>query len=178
MNILVISGSPRKNGNTEIMAEAFAQGARESGNTVTVEKLSSLTVAPCLDCEYCFSHGGACIQHDGMQEILEAVDKADILVFASPVYWFNVTAQLKAVIDRLYARIQTGFHPTGAALLLDSASPDVYDGAAAAYRSMLSYLHWKNMGIVTVSGMNAKGSMQHAPELQKVKEFGKSLKGN
>ncbi|MEF9971816.1 MAG: NAD(P)H-dependent oxidoreductase, partial [Oscillospiraceae bacterium] len=62
MNILVISGSPRVHGNTEIMADAFAETALEQGNEATVKKMSSLTVAPCTACEYCFSHDGVCIQ--------------------------------------------------------------------------------------------------------------------
>lgn len=175
MNILVVSGSPRKGGNTEIMSEAFAKGARESGNTVTVKKLSELTVAPCRDCEYCFSHDGVCSQHDGMTEILEAVDKADMLVFASPVYWSNVSAQIKAVTDRLYARAKKGFHPTCAALLLDSGSPGVYDGAIAAYKGTLAYLKWKDKGIITISGMETKGAMNSSSELQKVVDFGRSI---
>lgn len=175
MNILVISGSPRKGGNTEIMAEAFAQGAREGGNAVTVKKLSELSVAPCIDCEYCFSHDGICSQHDGMSEILEALDRADMVVFASPVYWFNVTAQLKAVVDRFYARAGKGFHPTCAALLLDSGSPGVYEGAIAAYRGTLAYLKWEDKGIITISGMASKGAMQNSPELRKVTDFGRSI---
>lgn len=176
MKILVVSGSPRENGNTEIMVESFAKGARESGNTVMVKKLSSLKVAPCLDCEYCFSHDGVCSQHDDMSEILEAVDQADMMVFASPIYWSNVSAQLKAVIDRLYARAKKGFHPTCSALLLDSGSPGVYDGTIAAYRDMIGFLKWKDRGVFTVSGMETKGAMKDSPELQKVYDFGKSLK--
>lgn len=176
MNILVISGSPRKNGNTEIMAETFANGAQESGNSVTVKKMSSLTVAPCQDCEYCFSHDGVCAQHDGMSEILEAVDKADMLVFASPIYWFNVSAQIKAVTDRLFAREKKGFHPKCAALLLDSGSPGVYGGAIAAYKGMLEYLHWEDKGVITISGMDTKDAMKNSPELRKVHDFGKNLK--
>jgi multimeric flavodoxin WrbA len=175
MNILVISGSPRKNGNTEIMVEAFVKGARASGNTVTVKKMSELTVAPCKDCEYCFSHDGICTQHDGMTEILAAVDRADMMVFASPIYWFNVSAQLKAVIDRLYARAKKGFNPTCAGLLLDSGSPNVYEGAIAAYKGMLHFLHWRDRGIITISGMESKGLMSRSPDLQKVEDFGRSL---
>lgn len=176
MNILVISGSPRKGGNTEIMAEAFAKGARESGNSVQIKKMSELKVAPCIDCEYCFSHDGVCSQHDDMAGILEALDKADMVVFASPIYWFDVTAQTKAVIDRFYARAKKGFHPTCAALLLDSGSPDVYSGAIAAYKGMLAYLKWENKGIITISGMASKGSMNSSPKLQSVVDFGRSIK--
>ena len=107
MNILVITGSPRKGGNTDIMAEAFAQGARESGNQVTVKNAGAMNIAPCQACEYCFAHDGACMQQDDMTEILAEVDKSDMLVFASPVCWFGMSAQIKLVIDRLYARAVT-----------------------------------------------------------------------
>ena len=64
MNILVVTGSPRKGGNTEILADAFAQAAKESGHEVAVRKLSRLKVGPCLACEYCFTHGGVCVQDE------------------------------------------------------------------------------------------------------------------
>lgn len=133
-------------------------------------------MAPCLDCEYCFSHNGVCSQHDGMAEILEALDKADMVVFASPIYWFGVTAQMKSVIDRFYARAKIGFHPTCAALLLDSGSPDVYNGAIASYKGTLAYLNWEDKGIITISGMESKGAMNSSPKLQSVVDFGKSIK--
>ena len=103
MNILVVTGSPRKGGNTEILADAFAQAAKESGHEVAVRKLSRLKVGPCLACEYCFTHGGVCMQDDAMNEILQDVHKADMLVLASPIYWFDISAQMKCFIDRLYA---------------------------------------------------------------------------
>ncbi|MEG1107718.1 MAG: flavodoxin family protein [Oscillospiraceae bacterium] len=175
MNILVISGSPRVHGNTEIMADAFAETALEQGNEVTVKKMSSLTVAPCKACEYCFSHDGVCIQKDDMADILLAVDKADMLVFASPIYWFGMSAQIKAVIDRLYAFARRGFHPRYTCLLLNSGSPGVYDGAIAEYKATNSYLRWEDRGIVTISGMDKKGSMSASPELEKVRALARSL---
>lgn len=176
MYILVISGSPRKGGNTEIMADAFAEGARESGHTVAVKKMSGLKVAPCLACEYCFTHDGVCVQKDDMAEILAEADKADMLVFASPIYWFNLSAQTRCVIDRLYARAKKGFHSTKTALLLDSGSPGVYSGAIAAYKDTNDYLHWQDMGIITIPGMDRKGAMKTSPKLAEVRQFGKSLK--
>ena len=97
MNILVVTGSPRKGGNTEILADAFAQAAKESGHEVTVRKLSRLKVGPCLACEYCFTHDGVCVQNDDMNEILLDVHKADMLVLASPIYWFDISAQIKCL---------------------------------------------------------------------------------
>jgi multimeric flavodoxin WrbA len=143
MNILLINGSPRKRGNTEIMADAFLEGARGSGNTATMINLSETKVNPCNDCEYCFVHDGTCVQQDGMTQIYAALDKAGMVVFVSPIYYFCMTAQIEAVIDRLYARLKTGYHVTNSALLLDSNSPGVFTAAVAQYRDMLSFLNWK-----------------------------------
>ena len=104
MNILVLNGSPRKKGNTEIMADAFIKGALEQGHQVEKVNLGHMKIAPCLACEFCFTHNGVCVQKDDMAEILDKVDNADMIVFASPIYWFSISAQLKAAIDRLYAR--------------------------------------------------------------------------
>ncbi|MEG1583664.1 MAG: flavodoxin family protein, partial [Anaerovorax sp.] len=172
MNILVISGSPREGGNTEIMVDAFAKGAGENGNQVTIKKLSGLTVAPCRACEYCFSHDGVCIQKDDMAGIISAMNESDMIVFASPIYWFAVSAQTKAVIDRLYAAAKKGFHPHCTALLLDSGSPGVYDSAIAAYKAMSGYLKWEDKGIITISGMEKSGDMSHSEELSKVYALG------
>lgn len=176
MNILVISGSPRKGGNTEIMVQAFAQGAGESGHQVVVKEMSGLKVAPCLACEYCFTHDGVCVQKDDMAGILEEVDRADMLVFASPIYWFGMSAQVKAVIDRLYARAKKGFRATKTALLLDSGSPGVFGGAIAQYKDTNAYLKWEDMGIITISGMKAKGDMKNSPALEQARELGRNLK--
>lgn len=176
MNILVVSGSPRKGGNTEIMAEAFAKGARESGNEVTIKTLSTLKVGPCVACSYCFTSGGECSQKDDMKEILEALDKADMLVFASPIYWFDITGQLKCVIDRMYARGKVGFHHKYVGLLLNSGADGVYDAAIAQYKATNKYLNWEDRGIITVPGMTQKGSINNSEKLHEVFEFGKSLK--
>lgn len=176
MNILVISGSPRKSGNTEIMAETFSKGAMESGNKITIKKLSELKVEPCTACKYCFTSGGVCSQKDDMVEILEAVDEADMLVFASPIYWFNISGQLKCTFDRMYARGKVGFHHKYVALLLNSGAPGVYDAAIAQYKATNSYLKWEDKGIITIAGMKDKGSMNSSEKLQEVFEFGKSIK--
>lgn len=176
MNILVISGSPRKGGNTDIMAETFAESARSARNQVVIKNAGALTVSPCLACEYCFAHDGQCVQKDDMADILAEVDKADMIVFASPIYWFSMTAQIKAVIDRLYARAQKGFHAKSTALLLNAMSDGVFTAAIAQYKDTNGYLAWEDKGIITVSGMDDKGSMKDAPELAEVRKLGESLR--
>lgn len=175
MNILVVTGSPRKNGNTEIMADAFAEAVKKKGHEVTVKKLSSLKVNPCLDCKYCFTHDGVCVQKDDMNSILRDLDKADLLVIASPIYWFDISAQTKCFIDRMYAFGKKGFHINSIAMLLDSGADGVYDAAEAQIKAISSYLKWELKGIIKVPNMTEKGSISTSEGLQKVREFAQSL---
>lgn len=176
MDILILTGSPRRGCNTERMGQAFAEGAQAGGNTVTTIRLSEMRVAPCLACEYCFSHGGVCVQTDGMAEIFAAMDRAEMVVFASPIYYNGLSAQLAAVVDRLYARDDKGnYRPSRSALLLNSGSPGVYDGAIAQYKGFSNYLGWESAGIIAISGMSEKDSMSASPDLEKVKALGKSI---
>ncbi|MEE8716742.1 MAG: flavodoxin family protein [Coriobacteriales bacterium] len=175
MRILVLNGSPRANGNTEILSEAFRKGAEEAGNEVEVVNLRGKKIGGCLACKYCFSHGGQCVQQDDMQDILAKLDEADMLVLSSPIYWFDITAQLKAAIDRMYAKASVGFHLDKTALLLNSGADHVYDAAIAQYKAMTSYLKWEDKGIVTAPNMVEKGSARQSPALQQAYELGLSL---
>lgn len=175
MNILVVTGSPRKNGNTEIMADAFAAAAKESGHEVTVRKLSGLKVNPCLACHYCFTHDGVCIQQDDMNDILMDLDQAELLVLASPIYWFDVSAQTKCFIDRMYAFGKKGFHINSVAMLLNSGADRVFDAAEVQLKAISAYMKWNIRDIIKIPGMLEKGSMLGSDGLQRVREFAESL---
>ena len=168
MKIVVLSGSPRKGANTDTMVEAFAETAREGGNAVEVVRVASKKIAGCLGCQYCFAHEGVCVQKDDMAGVIESLKDADMVVFASPIYWFDITAQEKAAIDRLYAFGATGFPFTKTALLLDSHSEGVYDAAIAMYK-------WEDQGIITISGMTERDSMASSPKLEEVRELARKL---
>ena len=159
MKIVVVNGSPRAKGNTEMLAEAFLRGAREAGHEGSLINLREKKIAGCLGCQYCFSHDGVCAQKDGMEDILAELDRADMLVLASPIYWFDVTAQTKAVIDRL----------------LNSGSDGVYEAVLTMYRNICGYLNWQDQGIITAPNMSYKGAMQDAPALKAAYELGKGL---
>ena len=176
MKIVVLSASPREGGNTSIMVDAFKEGAEIAGNTVEVIDVASKNIAPCRACQYCFEHEGQCVQEDDMTAIRKTLKEADMLVLASPIYWFDVSAQLKPAIDRLYAFGGTGFNFSKVAMLLDSGSDGVYEAATAAFKGMCSYLKWENMGIITIPGMVNKGDMANNPKLDDVRKFGASLK--
>lgn len=104
MKILVLNGSPRPNGNTAAMVNAFIEGAGENGNDITVVPVCSRHIAGCLACEYCHTKGnGTCIQQDDMQEVYPVLDAAEMIVLASPVYYHSFTGQLQCAINRIYA---------------------------------------------------------------------------
>lgn len=101
--ILVVKGSPRKNGNTSALADAFVKGAKESGNVVTEVVLKDKTIGDCLGCGVCQGNGGICVQKDDMTDIYEEMKQADIIVLASPVYFYTWTSLMKRMIDRMFA---------------------------------------------------------------------------
>lgn len=103
-NVLILEGSPRKGGNSDILCDEFMRGAVESGNKVEKIRVADCKVAPCKACYHCRDNGGECIFKDDMQEILCKMIEADVIVLASPVYFYSISAQLKAVIDRTVAR--------------------------------------------------------------------------
>ena len=102
--VLILSGSPRKGGNSDILCDEFARGAQEAGHEVEKIHVAAKKVAPCSACYYCRDHGGECARKDDMTDILQKMIDADVIVLASPVYFYSIDAQLKAVIDRTVAR--------------------------------------------------------------------------
>lgn len=102
--VLILSGSPRKDGNSDILCDEFARGARESGNEVEKIRVAEKDIHCCIGCYYCRDHGGECTFKDDMAQILDKIIAADVIVLASPVYFYSIDAQLKAVIDRTVAR--------------------------------------------------------------------------
>lgn len=102
-NVLILSGSPRKNGNSDILCDEFMKGAAESGNLVEKIRVSEKNIACCKACYAC-KNSGICAIKDDMAEILQKMIEADVLVLASPVYFYSIDAQLKALIDRTVAR--------------------------------------------------------------------------
>lgn len=161
MNIVILNGSPRPRGNTAAMVAAYREGAEQAGHHVTVFDVCRMRIAGCLACEYCHNkEQRVCVQKDDMHEIYPALDAADMLVLASPVYYHGLSGQLKCAIDRIYA---PGYprRLRKAALLLSSGSTGVYDGALYTYQhSFLGWLHLEDMGVFVAAGDENK-----SPEL-------------
>ncbi|MCD8372276.1 MAG: flavodoxin family protein [Clostridia bacterium] len=102
--VLILSGSPRIGGNSDILCDEFMHGVKISGNLATKINVAQKKINYCNACYYCRNHGGECIFNDDMAEILSAMIAADVIVLASPVYFYSINAQLKTVIDRTLAR--------------------------------------------------------------------------
>ena len=149
MNILILQGSPRANGNTAWMADEYKKAAEAAGHKVTLVDVAHKKIAGCLACEYCHGKGnGACVQKDDMQELYPLLTEAEVLVIASPVYYFTMSAQIQAPIQRVY-NMNKPPKVQKMAMLLSSYSPGVYDGAIGEYHGIQSYWGVEDTGIVT-----------------------------
>ena len=111
--IVVITGSPRKNGNSFAMTDAFIKAAEAKGHTVTRFDAAMKKVGGCRACETCFSTGKACTFDDDFNIIAPAILEADAVVFTMPVYWYSIPAQIKGVIDRIFSLVVGGKDITG-----------------------------------------------------------------
>ncbi len=170
MKIVILNGSPRKV-NTTKMCEAFAEGAREAGHEVDILHVGKMKINGCMGCEYCHTKGeGKCIQKDDMEKVMPAYLDADMVVYASPVYYFDVTAQLSAATQRVYA---IGKPPKAkkAALLLSSGSPNTGAGAITNYQTMVGYMGIENVGVITAAGEENTSE----EKLNEIRAFAKAL---
>lgn len=175
-NVILFKGSPRRNGNSELLADAFIKGAEAAGHQVTPFSIIDTKVNGCLACDYCLRNGGACIQKDGMQEIYAALAAADTIVFATPVYYYSFSTQIKAIIDRLYA---TNFKPnpvSSAVLLATLEEEDSHANALVdTYHTIINALGWEDKGVVIAGLTKDKGDIISHPARSKAEALGKNL---
>ncbi|MBQ3805257.1 MAG: flavodoxin family protein [Prevotella sp.] len=154
--ILILQGSPRANGNTAWMAEEYKKAAEAAGHDVTLVNVSHKKIAGCLACGYCRTKGnGVCIQKDDMQELSPLMNEAEVLVLAAPIYYFTLSAQIQAPIQRMYC-VNKPAKVKKMALLMSSYSPNVYDGAIAEFRDICNYWSVENMGFVSAKNDEQK----------------------
>ena len=156
-NIVILIGSPRPKGSSAALARAFAEGARSAGHNVTEFFLGGMDIQGCKACR-----GGRsdrdfpCVQHDGMDEIYPAVRGCDVLVLASPLYYWNLSGPLMTAINRLFALEEGGEnllrgHGRASALLMSATGHDFGD-VLGYYDHLLEHLKWQNLGHVLAGG--------------------------
>lgn len=175
--VLILSGSPRKSGNSDLLCDEFMRGAQEAGHKVEKIRVASKKVAPCSGCYYCRDHQGACVHKDDMAEILQKMIDADVLVLASPVYFYSIDAQLKAVIDRTVAR------------WLEVKNKEFYyiatmadEAASSADRTIECFRGYADCvegavekGIIVGNGVYERGAIKGHKAMQQAYEMGKRV---
>lgn len=162
--IVVITGSPRKNGNSFAMTDAFINAAEAKGHTVTRFDAAMKNVGGCRACETCFKTGKACSFDDDFNTIAPAILEADAVVFTMPVYWYSIPAQIKGVIDRLYSFCVAGKDIAGKECAViaccEEEDMSVMDGVRVPLERSAALLKWKMVGEVLVPGVLKAGDIE------------------
>ncbi len=171
MKVVILNGSPHPKGNTRAMVDAFTKGAKSAGNEVVECAVGTMNIKGCLGCEYCHTKGeGKCIQKDDMEKVYPELASSDVVVFASPVHYFALTGQLQSAMARFYAPGKPKAQKY--AMLISSASPNVYAGIEGQYKSLLGYIQAEDLGIKEVYGDDNKSEAM----LADIEAFGASIK--
>ncbi|MBE6521049.1 MAG: flavodoxin family protein [Thermoplasmata archaeon] len=176
MKILMIEGSPHKNGTSNTLAAEFIKGAESAGHTVeTVDAVRS-KIGGCLGCNVCQT-GAPCVQKDGMEEIIAKMRECDMLVLTTPMYYFGFSAQLKAVIDRFYPLGSGRMAGKKSALIVAQYNPDeaISESLKTAYKGIASYMGFEDKGIIVAAGCGSADDLRGTDLMKKAYDFGRSL---
>lgn len=178
--IVFLNGSPRKNGNTSALVREFTKGAEEAGNTVVEFFLDSMDIHGCKGC-----FGGhssrecPCVQKDDMNKIYPVVKESDVIVLATPLYYWTMSGQIRTALDRLFAleegdgNLLRGNNRASALLMV--AEGNGFEDALLYYDHLIEHLRWKNLGHVLAGRNGHVGDIEGKPELQKAYELGRSI---
>lgn len=155
--IVVITGSPRKNGNSFAMTDAFIKAAEEKGHTVTRFDAAMKKLNGCRACETCYSTGKACSFDDEFNTLAPSILESDVIVFTMPVYWYSIPAQIKCVIDRIFSMVVGGKDISGKECALIACCEEndmtVFDGVRIPIERTAALNKWKMAGEVLIPGV-------------------------
>lgn len=165
MKITVITGSPRKDGNSFAMTEAFIKEAEKKGHKITRFDAAFMKIGGCHACMTCYKTGKACSFDDDFNIIAPAILDADAVVFTMPVYWYSIPSQIKGVIDRLFSLVVGGKDIAGKKCALITCCEEhdnsVMDGVRIPIERSAALLKWDIVGEVLVPGVLNVGDIQH-----------------
>ena len=177
MKIVILQGSPNKKGSTSILAENFSRGAEAAGHSVRRFDLTDMNIRPCTGCVTC-GYEGPCILHVDNQKIRNAVLEADMVVFATPLYYYGMSAQLKTVIDRFcaYNSSITRKHMKSALLTVAWNSDNwTFDALESHYRTLVRYLDLEDQGMVLGRGCGTPAMTKHSQYPEMAYQLGNRL---
>lgn len=177
--ILVVVGSGVRNGNTDQLAQAFIKGASEQGHQVSYMFLGDGVIQGCTGCGAC-QLGTGCVLQDHMQNSYSLFEEADTIILASPLYFWTISATLKAWIERLYAISKNDRYPAKDCVLLMSAGDDrfwTFEQAVSYYRFVTKALGWNDLGMYLAGGCIGEAGKREIKEehLQHVYALGRNI---
>lgn len=177
MNIVVLTGSPRRNGNTNYLAERFIAGAKENGHEVFRFDCAQHKIDGCMACNHC-GMDGDCVLKDDFGLVRPRLINADMVVFVTPMYYFGFSAQLKSVIDRFYAingSIKGAPKKTAFLMAYADTAESEAQPMLLHYRTLARYLGWKDCGTVVAPGVWTAGSVKNTRYGDDAYRLGKSV---
>lgn len=175
--VLILSGSPRRGGNSDTLCDSFLKGAIEAGNDAEKIFIRDKDIGYCVGCYHCAEHGGRCVFDDDMPYVLERMLAADVIVLSSPVYFYSVDAQLKTVIDRCVAR-WTEFRDKEFYFIMTSAedTTSVMDGTIACMQGFVDCCSGSTVkGMILGKGLSDYGDVVGSPYMEQAYEMGKKV---
>ena len=175
--VLIISSTPRKGGNSDKLCDAFAEGAKEAGNEVAKVRIADLKIGYCTGCYACQKTGN-CVIKDDARSVIDKMMAADVIVLASPVYFYSICAQLKALIDRTVVVYPNLTNKRFYYLLtMADTNRKMFDGPIAAMRGFLDcYEGSKEAGMVCADGVYELGAIDGTKFLAEAKKLGRSVR--
>ncbi len=177
MRIVILQGSPNRKGSTNILVEEFTRGAEEAGHEVVRFDLASMDIKPCIGCVAC-GYEGPCVQKDDTDRIRSEVLGSDMVVFATPLYYYGMSAQLKTTIDRFCAyNASLGLKNLKSALLTVAWNADdwTFEALEAHYKTLVRYINLEDKGMVLGYGCGSPTMTKHTPYPRQAYELGRSL---
>lgn len=177
--VVLISSSPRRKGNSEILCNQFLKGAKEAKLDTEIIHLNDYSISPCIACEYCRSHNQRCFKKDDANSIIQKMIEADIWVLATPVYFYSMSAQLKTLIDRMFAReyeIREAKVKKKAYFIVTSGTDDKTNllGTIESLRGFIKVLRTvEEAGIIYGTGAFRLGDAKQHPSYQEAYVMGK-----
>lgn len=177
MKIVVLTGSPRRNGNTNYLAERFIAGAKENGHDVFRFDCAAHKVSGCIACNRC-GMDGDCVLNDDFNIVRPHIIAADMVVFVTPMYYFGFSSQLKSVIDRFYAingRVKDSPKKTAFMMAYADTAEKEAQAMLLHYRTLADYLGWTDMGTVVAPGVWTAGSIKNTRYGEEAYRLGKKI---
>lgn len=163
MKIVVITGSPHRNGTLALLADKFIEGAQSVGHTVYRFNAAFEDTHPCLGCNRC-GRDGACIQGDTIEkDLMPHLLEADLIVLITPLYYYGMSTQIKTVIDRFYARIEKLQNKKSILMATAWNSADwTMSSLVKHYESLVQYMKWQDIGKVLAIGCGYRSAIERS----------------